>query len=94
VTAVEKNNLAFIETSALDSSNVENAFQHILTGCIRLYVQCTVDLEFCWSFNHYEAAVSIIPHTQNDQPHNLPETCACCLGDISDRVIITSVWGS
>jgi len=27
----EKNNLSFIETSALDSSNVEQAFQSILT---------------------------------------------------------------
>jgi len=33
LTVAEKNNLSFIETSALDSSNVENAFQHILTGC-------------------------------------------------------------
>ncbi len=28
----EKHNLAFIETSALDSRGVENAFQRILTG--------------------------------------------------------------
>ena len=28
----EKNNLSFIETSALDSTNVEAAFQNILTG--------------------------------------------------------------
>jgi hypothetical protein len=30
----EKHNLAFIETSALDSRGVENAFQRILTGAI------------------------------------------------------------
>lgn len=29
---VEKNSLSFIETSALDSTNVEEAFQNILTG--------------------------------------------------------------
>jgi len=29
---VEKNTLSFIETSALDSTNVEGAFTHILTG--------------------------------------------------------------
>ena len=29
---LEKNNLSFIETSALDSTNVEPAFQQILTG--------------------------------------------------------------
>lgn len=28
----EKNNLAFIETSALDATNVENAFTRIITG--------------------------------------------------------------
>lgn len=28
----EKNNLSFIETSALDSTNVEEAFKNILTG--------------------------------------------------------------
>lgn len=28
----ERNNLSFIETSALDSTNVESAFQNILTG--------------------------------------------------------------
>ena len=28
----EKNSLSFIETSALDSTNVEQAFQNILTG--------------------------------------------------------------
>lgn len=28
----EKNGLSFIETSALDSTNVETAFQNILTG--------------------------------------------------------------
>ena len=31
------NNLSFIETSALDASNVELAFQNILTGTIILY---------------------------------------------------------
>lgn len=30
------NNLSFIETSALDASNVELAFQKILTGNLRL----------------------------------------------------------
>ena len=30
----EKNGLSFIETSALDSTNVETAFQNILTGKI------------------------------------------------------------
>lgn len=35
----EKNGLSFLETSALDSTNVETAFQTILTGasCVQLY---------------------------------------------------------
>lgn len=33
----EKNNLSFIETSALDSTNVEEAFKNILTGRDLLY---------------------------------------------------------
>ena len=37
----EKNNLSFIETSALDSTNVETAFHNILTGYSRLLSQST-----------------------------------------------------
>ena len=36
----EKNNLSFIETSALDSTNVETAFHNILTGEIELASKC------------------------------------------------------
>ena len=32
-----ENNLSFIETSALDASNVELAFQNILTGTMELF---------------------------------------------------------
>jgi len=35
----EKNNLSFIETSALDSTNVESAFQQILTEIYRIVSQ-------------------------------------------------------
>ena len=34
----EKNNLSFIETSALDSTNVETAFHNILTGYSRVFL--------------------------------------------------------
>lgn len=34
LTAAGENNLSFIETSALDASNVELAFQNILTGTV------------------------------------------------------------
>jgi Ras-related protein Rab-11A len=36
--SVGENNLSFIETSALDASNVELAFQNILTGTHTLYI--------------------------------------------------------
>ena len=35
----EKNNLSFIETSALDSTNVETAFHNILTEIYRIVSQ-------------------------------------------------------
>ena len=35
----EKNTLSFIETSALDSTNVESAFQNILTGMWIKYIK-------------------------------------------------------
>ena len=40
----EKNGLSFIETSALDSTNVEAAFQNILTGTLitRIPLLCNV----------------------------------------------------
>jgi Ras-related protein Rab-11A len=34
-----ENNLSFIETSALDASNVELAFQNILTGIIDPFLE-------------------------------------------------------
>jgi Ras-related protein Rab-11A/Ras-related protein Rab-11B len=41
----EKHNLAFIETSALDSTGVETAFQRILTGKLRLLCCSLVALQ-------------------------------------------------
>ena len=37
LTHTEKNGLSFIETSALDSTNVETAFQNILTGKVFMH---------------------------------------------------------
>jgi small GTP-binding protein len=39
----EKNNLSFIETSALDATNVENAFQNILTEIYRIVSRKQLD---------------------------------------------------
>ena len=45
---LEKNNLSFIETSALDSTNVEEAFKNILTGML-VNRGATAELR-CWYF--------------------------------------------
>lgn len=42
----EKQGLSFIETSALDATNVEMAFQNILTGTVRLMMP---QRELCYS---------------------------------------------
>ena len=42
----EKNNLSFIETSALDSTNVETAFHNILTGKKNSIIIYTVTKNF------------------------------------------------
>lgn len=44
----EKNNLSFIETSALDSTNVETAFHNILTGRVTGAVYLFVKSHFYW----------------------------------------------
>lgn len=38
----QENGLSFIETSALDASNVENAFQNILTGASCLPLRSSI----------------------------------------------------
>lgn len=50
----ERNGLSFIETSALDSTNVETAFQNILTGnrTLPLRVLQFIVLEIIISFVH------------------------------------------
>ena len=45
LTAAGDNNLSFIETSALDASNVELAFQNILTGMISISCQGPKELQ-------------------------------------------------
>ena len=47
LTTVGENHLSFIETSALDASNVELAFQNILTGMCRYPVHSPFPLPLC-----------------------------------------------
>lgn len=63
----EKNNLSFIETSALDSSNVENAFQHILTAIYKIVSRKLVS-------DHVEGDSSVPPF--NGQRVTLPTSSA------------------
>ena len=52
----EKNNLSFIETSALDSTNVETAFHNILTGDITWSSHCSPLLSvflLCRKMTHF-----------------------------------------
>jgi Ras-related protein Rab-11A len=57
-TFAQENGLSFIETSALDASNVESAFQSILTGA------CTYGMDF--------ALVNLILKVVPRWPRNLP----------------------
>lgn len=47
-TFAERNGLSFIETSALDSTNVETAFQNILTGLLIFFL--FLDFLIIWFF--------------------------------------------
>jgi hypothetical protein len=42
VAFAQANNLAFIETSALDSTGVEEAFRQILTGVLYHFIICYI----------------------------------------------------
>lgn len=61
----EKNNLSFIETSALDSTNVEAAFTHILTGIYKIISQRQMvdNLEEGSSPTYNAQTISVAPTT-------------------------------
>ena len=56
LTSAGDNNLSFIETSALDASNVELAFQNILTG------ESARDSHVCWEAQLIVARTRDLPH--------------------------------
>jgi len=72
----EKNNLLFIETSALDSSNVELAFQNILT---EIYHHSSRPLVNTSGSTPAEAPPSSTPITivQDKAPATQASSCAC-----------------
>lgn len=66
---IAENGLSFIETSALDASNVESAFQTILTGklspfvIIKLYIEMT-----CIDIYRIVSSKSLESSTSNIEP--------------------------
>ena len=69
----EKNNLSFIETSALDSTNVETAFQNILTEIYRLVSRKQPVAEEHPNLPSGPTVAISLPPTESPQPKN-----ACC----------------
>ena len=69
----EKHNLAFIETSALDSTGVETAFQRILTEIYRLMSRKSIQAE---------QDTSTVPSGETlvigDAPVDAPVKKKCC----------------
>lgn len=51
-TFAERNGLSFIETSALDSTNVETAFQNILTGTKAILIKLNLAKFSSFSFRN------------------------------------------
>lgn len=71
----EKNNLSFIETSALDSSNVEKAFTTILTDIYRIVSQKQLDAKSETSLKQDSKPIDLTPSVDNNQ--NKPTSCGC-----------------
>jgi len=71
----EKNNLLFIETSALDSSNVEQAFQNILTQIYHQTARPTVTDKAAPA--HEEPSTSKPLELNKEQQATSEQKCAC-----------------
>ena len=72
----EKNNLSFIETSALDSTNVEEAFKNILTEIYRIVSQKQIADRAAHdeSPGNNVVDISVPPTTDGQRPNKLQ----CC----------------
>jgi len=81
-TFAEKNNLSFIETSALDSTNVETAFHNILTEIYRIVSQKQLPDNSSGSSKLPGGATIVPTIPDNSKPNN----SACCKWSSSVKV--------
>ncbi|MGH0170797.1 UNVERIFIED_CONTAM: hypothetical protein FKN15_071792 [Acipenser sinensis] len=74
--STEKNTLSFIETSALDSTNVEEAFKNILTEIYRIVSQKQITDRSAHdeSPGNNLVDISVPPTTDGQRPNKLQ----CC----------------
>jgi len=70
-----KHQVSFIETSALDGSNVEEAFTRILTEIYRIASSKTLDKGTSEQFNPSAQTIQINQNTAED---NKPKSSKCC----------------
>jgi Ras-related protein Rab-11A len=70
-----ENNLLFIETSALDASNVELAFQNILTEIYRMYADQTLQADFNQTRPTQGQTISFTPQPDDDNSKKAGQCC-------------------
>jgi small GTP-binding protein len=74
-TFANENNLLFIETSALDATNVELAFQQVLTEIYRTYADQTLQADFNQSKPTQGQTISFTPQPDDDKSKKAGQCC-------------------
>jgi len=74
----ENNNLAFIETSALDSSGVEEAFRQILTEIYRLMSRKAITSEGAQTTGQVPSGQSVPINRENTEKQPNKQSGGCC----------------